>query len=131
MRTFRLDRATQLAVSTGTFQRPESFDARQYLAEHLPFIQSDYRIDLWIDLPIEEARRSFALWRVSLEEEDGGTRVRCGRDNLDFFAAMLLSTRRRIVVHEPVKLRDTFEALGQQAMQAAAKPSGGSQRDLR
>ncbi len=122
-RTFRLDRVTQLQLSTATFQRPESFDARQYLAEHLPFVQSDYQTDLWIDLPIEEARRSFALWRVSMEEQDHGTRLRCGRDNLDFFAAMLLTTRRRIVVHNPVELRDTFQALALQATQAAAKPS--------
>ena len=122
-RTFRLDRVTQLQLSTATFQRPESFDARQYLADRLPFVQSDYQIDLWIDLPIEEARRSFALWRVSMEEQDHGTRVRCGRDNLDFFAATLLSTRRRIMVHNPVELRDTFQALAMQAVEAAVKPS--------
>ena len=121
-RTFRLDRVTQLQLSTTTFQRPESFDARQYLAERLPFVQSDYQIDLWIDLPIEDARRSFALWRVSMEEQGSGTRLRCGRDNLDFFAAMLLSTRRRIVVHSPTELRDTFHALALQATQAAISP---------
>ena len=121
-RTFRLDRVTQLQLSTATFQKPESFDARQYLAERLPFVQSDYQIDLWIDLPIEEARRSFALWRVFMEEQDHGTRLQCGRDNLDFFAAMLLSTRRRIVVHSPAELRETFQTLALQAMQAAAKP---------
>ncbi len=49
--------------------------------------------------------------------------VRCGRDNLDFFAATLLSTRRRIMVHNPVELRDTFQALALEAMQAAANPS--------
>ena len=92
IRTFRLDRVTQLEVSTDTFQRPAGFDARQYLEEHLPFVQSDHTIDLWIDMPVEEARRSFALWRVVMEEEDGGTRIKCGRDEMDFFAATLLTT---------------------------------------
>ncbi len=122
-RTFRLDRVTQLQLATATFQRPESFDARRYLADRLPFLQSDYQIDLWIDLPIKEARRSFALWRVSMKEQDHGTRLRCGRDNLDVFTATLLSTRRRIVVHHPVELRDTFQAFALQAMQAATTPS--------
>ena len=122
-RTFRLDRVTQLQLASATFQRPESFNARQYLTDHLPFLQSDHQIDLWIDLPLDEARRSFALWRVSMEEQDHGTRLRCSRDNLDFFAAMLLCTKRRILVHNPVELRDTFQALALQAMQAAAEPS--------
>ncbi len=121
-RTFRLDRVTQLQLSIATFRKPESFDARQYLAERLPFVQSDYQIDLCIDLPIEDARRSFALWRVIMEEQDSGTRLRCGRDNLDFFAAILLSIRRRMVVHAPVELRDTFRELAQLAKQAANQP---------
>ena len=121
-RTFRLDRVTQLELSTEIFERPESFDARKYLAERLPFVQSNYQIDLWIDLSIEEARRSFALWRVSMEEQDSGTRLRCGRDNLDFFAAMLLSTRCRLVVHSPAELRETFQALALQATRAAIDP---------
>ena len=123
MRTFRLDRVTELQVSPETFQRPEGFDARQYLEEHLPFVQSDHKIDVWIDLPVEEARRSFALWRVSMEEENGGTRLRCGRDDLEFFAATLLSTACRIVVHHPADLRNIFRTLAQRALQAAGEPS--------
>ena len=123
IRTFRLDRVSKLELSPATFDRPEGFDARQYLTEHLPFVQSDYKVDLWIDLPIDEASRSFALWRVSMEKQDHGTRLRCGRDNLEFFAAMLLSTGRRILVHSPSELRDTFRALALLAAQAAAGPS--------
>ena len=122
-RTFRLDRLTRFELSTTTFDRPENFDARTYLAERLPFVQSLYQIDLWIDLPMEEARCSFALWRVELREQDGGTRLRCGRDNLDFFASMLLSTRRRMTVHAPSELRETFQALSLQAAAAAITPS--------
>ena len=122
VRTFRLDRVTQLKLSNVTFERPESFDARRYLEEHLPFVQSAYRADGWIEMPIEEARRSFALWRVAIEEEDSGTRLRCGRDHLEFFAATLLSAGHRIVVHDPAELRETFRILAQRAMHAAGEP---------
>ena len=122
MRTFRLDRVSEPRLRTETFKRPEDFNPHLYLAEHLPFVQSDYKIDLWIDLPIEQARTSFALWRVLMQEDNGGTRLQCSRDNLDFFAGMLLSTRCRIVVHEPAALRDTFRALGKEATVAAKEP---------
>ena len=122
MRTFRLDRVSNLESGAGSFRRPAEFDARKYLNSSMPFIQSVYQIDVWIDMPLEEARQSFSPWRVALEEKDGGTRVSCGRDRLEMFAAMLLSAGRRIVVNSPQELRKTFRELAQQAMRAADEP---------
>ena len=89
----------------------------------MPFIESDYQIDVWIDMPIEEAKRIFAPMRVAAEEQEGGTRLRCGRDRLEMFAAMLLSMGRRIVVHSPAEMRETFRRLARQAMEAAKESS--------
>ena len=119
MRTFRLDRVTNIEVGKARFRRPTAFDARRYLEKSMPFIQSDYQIDVWIDMPIEEAERTFAFWRVATEKQGSGTRLRCGRDRLEMFAAMLLSMGRKIVVHSPRELRETFLQLARQAMQAA------------
>ncbi|HEX4810659.1 MAG TPA: YafY family protein [Bryobacteraceae bacterium] len=122
VRTFRLDRVADLDVDAETFKRPINFDARAYLRERMPFVESDYQIDVWIDMPIAEAERTFVSWRVATEEDQGGTRLRCGRDQLQMFAAMLLSVGRRIVVHEPAELRETFGKLALEAMQAAQQP---------
>jgi predicted DNA-binding transcriptional regulator YafY len=73
-------------------------------------------------MPVEEAEQIFAPWRVATEQQDGGTRLRCGRDRLDMFAAMLLSTGRQIVIYSPVELRETFKELAQRAPQAARQP---------
>ena len=122
MRTFRLDRVADLAVGAVGFRRPADFDARKYLEERMPFIQSDYQIDVWIDMPIEEAERSFGPIRISMEAQEGGTRLRCGRDRLEMFAAMLLSMGRRIVVHSPPEMRETFRELARRAMETANAP---------
>src|SRR5438309_2768336 len=119
LRTFRLDRVADLEVCAETFKRPADFDARSYLRARMPFVQSDYQIDVWIDMPIEEAERTFAPWRVATREDQGGTRVFCGRDQLQMFAAMLLSMGRRIVVHEPAELKATFIELAARAIQAS------------
>ena len=119
LRTFRLDRVDHLELCTAAFHRPPGFDARRYLAERMPFLQSTYQIDVWIDMPLEQARQNFALWRVAAEPEGKGTRLRCGRDQLEMFAAMLLSAGRRIVVHSPSELRDTFQRLATCAQRAA------------
>ena len=119
MRTFRLDRVDDLEICAAGFHMPDGFDAHRYLQQRMPFVQSDYQIDVWIDLPIEEAERTFVPLRVVTEEQEGGTRLRCGRDRLEMFAAMLLSMGRRIVVHSPQELRETFRRLARQAMEAA------------
>jgi predicted DNA-binding transcriptional regulator YafY len=124
LRTFRLDRVANLESGAGSFRRPANFDARQHLRASMPFVQSQYQIDVWIELPIEEARKSFVPMRVAVEKEGGGTRVRCGRDRLEMIAAVLLSVNRRIVVNSPPELRKTFRELARQALNAAEKPRG-------
>ena len=64
----------------------------------------------------------FAPWRVAIEQENGGTRLRCGRDRLEMIAAMLLSSGQRIIVNEPAELRETFRVLAGQALAAAKGP---------
>ncbi|SEC19037.1 helix-turn-helix transcriptional regulator [Terriglobus roseus] len=120
LRTFRLDRMTQVEMLPTSFDRPTDFDARRYMAERMPFIQSEHQIDVWIDMTVKEANHNFALWRVSMLPEQGGIRLRCGRDRLELFAAMLLSTGRRIVVHHPAELRETFHRISLRATEAAA-----------
>jgi predicted DNA-binding transcriptional regulator YafY len=122
LRTFRLDRVTNLEVRAATFQRPAKFDPQSYMRQSMPFVQSDFEIDVWVDMPIEEAEHTFMSWRVALEKDRDGTRLRCGRDRLQPFAAMLLSMGRRIVIHKPAELRETFAELSRQALLAAQQP---------
>jgi predicted DNA-binding transcriptional regulator YafY len=123
LRTFRMDRISDLDIGTASFRRPSNFDASRYLHKRMPFIQSDFQIDVWIDMQIDEAKRIFAPMRVIAEDMEGGTRLRCGRDRLEMFAAMLLSMGRRIVVHSPAEMRETFRRLARQAIAAADEPS--------
>ena len=87
--------------------------------DRMPFVQSEFQIDVWIDMPIDEAERHFAAWRIAMEAEGGGTRLRCGRDRLEMFAAMLLSEGCKVIVHSPPELKDTFRELAKRAQQAA------------
>ncbi len=119
MRTFRLDRVTNLRPGNRTFLRPQNFDPREYIAQSLPFVQSRYQVDVWVEMTAEEARQSFALWRVTMEPQNNGVRLRCGRDDLNMFAAMLLTLNRRIHVHSPNELRETFRQLGKRGAAAA------------
>ena len=123
LRTFRLDRVSELEMSDQTFERPEGFDAKAYLHRSMPFVQAGHSVEVWIGLPFEKARSQFALHRVMVEDENGGTRLRCARENLEPFAAMLLTLGCSIVVREPQELRQAFDRLAARAAQAAASNS--------
>jgi predicted DNA-binding transcriptional regulator YafY len=120
LRTFRLDRASRLELGDHVFERPTDFDIREYLSRTMPFVQSVFTVEVWLELPFQEAHSHFALHRVMMREENGGTTIRCGRENLDVFAALLLSLGCRIVVREPQELKQSFTALAKRAAQAAA-----------
>lgn len=129
MRTFRLDRVSKLEISAGTFHRPADFDARGYLRKSLAFFQAHFKIDVWIEMPLEQAKQMFAPWRVALDQENGGTRLRCQRDRLEMIAAQLLSTGVRIVVNGPAELRETFRVLARQALTAAKQPRAAKRKN--
>ena len=119
LRTFRLDRVSELELSDQTFDRPAGFDAKTYLERSMPFVQAGFSIEVWLDLPIDKARSHFALHRVLMEDENGGTNLRCARENLEPFAAMLLTLGCSIEVRQPRELHAAFERLAARATQAA------------
>lgn len=119
LRTFRLDRVGRLELRDGTFERPADFDIKAYLRQTMPFVQSVFKIEVWLELPLQQAHCHFAFHRVTVQEENGGITLRCGRENLQTFAAMLLSLGCRIIVREPPELKDAFAALAKRAAQAA------------
>lgn len=121
LRTFRLDRVSQPEMGEERFEPPSDFDIKAYLNRGMPFVQSKFAIEVWLDLAAADARSHFALHRTSLCEENGGTTVRCGRDNLEVFAAILLSLGCRVSVRQPVALREAFAVLAKRATAAAAR----------
>ena len=120
LRTFRLDRVSEVEVSDQTFERPAGFDAKACLQRSMPFVEAGFAVEVWLDLPLAKMRSHFALHRVMMEDENGGTTLRCSRANLEPLAAMLLTLGCSIVVRQPPELKDTFDRLAKRAAQAAA-----------
>jgi predicted DNA-binding transcriptional regulator YafY len=120
LRTFRLDRVSELKMGDRTFERPAVFDAKAYLQRSMPFVEAGYSVEVWLDLPIDRARSHFALHRMRMEDENGGTVLRCARENLEPLAAMLLMLGCSIVVRQPREMAETFDRLAARAAEAAA-----------
>jgi predicted DNA-binding transcriptional regulator YafY len=121
VRSFRLDRMLELRILEEHFTRPAGFDARAYLRESLPFAPSRYMVEVWLDLPLEEARWRVIPHKMALEVEGHGTLLRCGTADLGWMAAVLLSLKCGVVVRQPAALLEAFKVVAQQATMIATR----------
>jgi predicted DNA-binding transcriptional regulator YafY len=121
VRSFRLDRMLELQVLEGNFIRQPGFDARAYLRESLPFAPSKFKVEVWLDLPLEEARWRVMPHKMALEAEDAGTVLRCGTADLEWMAAVLLSLKCAITVRQPAALLEAFKIVATQATTIATR----------
>ncbi|GAA5531938.1 YafY family protein [Deinococcus aluminii] len=125
LRTFRLDRISEPTELELPFTRPRDFDARAYLRSTLPFLQAPYEVEVWLDLCPEDAALHFSPGRVALEPDAGrgGTWLRCRREALEPFAALLLRLGCAVAVHRPRELREIFGVLADRANAARLDPA--------
>ncbi|MDQ2776208.1 MAG: YafY family transcriptional regulator [Acidobacteriota bacterium] len=65
LRTFRLDRTSGLEIHETGFERPADFDVKAYLNQAMPFVQSVFTVEVWLELPFSQAHSHFALHRVA------------------------------------------------------------------
>jgi predicted DNA-binding transcriptional regulator YafY len=121
-RSFRVDRILEPQTIKGNFKRPTDFDARAFLRESLPFAPSPWTVEVWLDLPLEEAHWRVLPHKMMLEAEGDGTILRCGSADLEWVAAVLLSLRCRVVIREPIELRAAFVALAEKAVNISKQP---------
>ncbi len=121
VRSFRLDRMLELQMIDGIFVRPADFDARAYLRESLPFAPAKFAVEVWLDLPLEEARWRVMPHKMALEVEGDGTVLRCGTGDLEWLAAVLLGLRCQVLVRQPPALLDAFKVVAEKAKVIATR----------
>lgn len=112
LRSFRLDRIREVAVLDETFTPPDDFDALAYVRSQLPTVPI-YDISVWLSCPPEQLQGMLSVWNTDIRPEQGGTRISCQRERLDFFASFLLSMPCEFRIDSPPELLDEFRRLGE------------------
>ncbi|GGL97040.1 helix-turn-helix transcriptional regulator [Deinococcus aerophilus] len=120
LRSFRLDRMDDLHVLSSGFEAPPDFDALAFLQASLPDPPRTHHISVWLAAPPGELRGRLSVWFTDLVAEAGGTRVRCQRERLEDFAALLLGLDCGVRVDEPPELRRVFAAFSARCAALAA-----------
>ena len=119
LRTFRLDRIQDTHLLVETFTRPEDFDCRAYLIEHLNFAGSRYPIKVEFHAPLAEVRGKVSEDYGTLTASPTGTCFETQHGYLLAVAEYLASTRLQFVVITPPELREELLALAERIRDSA------------
>jgi predicted DNA-binding transcriptional regulator YafY len=114
LRTFRVDRIERAAVVvTAAHAAPAGFDALAHVSRSLAQVPWPWEVDVWLELPLDDARRRIPGTLAELSDEDGGTSVRMRVSSLDWAASLLAGLGCAFRVRAPVELRERVAALSQ------------------
>jgi predicted DNA-binding transcriptional regulator YafY len=112
LRTFRLDRLRGARVrDEPAVAPPEGFDAPAYVSRSLARVPYPYSVEVFLDLPLEEATRRLPATLAELAEADGGTLLRMRVGSLDWTARILAGLGCEFAIREPDELRESVRAL--------------------
>ena len=106
MRSFRVDRVSELTLLDKTFQTPDDFNIQEHLA--LDF-QNQPQVQVKLRFAAQAAQLALdnrAMWQSCAEQPDGALVVTITLPDLQWAASMALSYGPVVTVIEPEELRD-------------------------
>lgn len=124
LRTFRLDRVLALQPLQDLFSRPLDFDCASFVLESLARAPWGWPIEVFLELPLAEARRRVAPDLGTLEEIAGGVLLRTQADALDWMARLLVQIDCPFRIQHPPELRDAVRQLVRQVGRQARRAPG-------
>ncbi|MDQ3809291.1 MAG: YafY family transcriptional regulator [Chloroflexota bacterium] len=114
VRMFRLDRIVNVEPRQESFPRPLDFDCVDYVLHSLATVPFGSKVEVLLDLSLDEARRRIAPDTGTLEATPHGVLLRCRADAMDWMARLLVQIGCPVTVIDPPELRDALRALARQ-----------------
>jgi predicted DNA-binding transcriptional regulator YafY len=110
VRTFRLDRMTQVTVAEQTFEPPTGFDAVGHVTRSLARVPYQHAVEVLLETDLATARARMPPTVSELEERPDGVLLRTRAQRLDGMAQMLAGLGWPFTVLSPPELRTAVSA---------------------
>ena len=120
LRTLRLDRVAHADIASGTFERPEGFDAAGYLTRALATLPRATPVETFVHADAHAVRREMGHTLGAVEPETGGVRIVGSADDLDWYARELVRLPFRFEVRSPDALRVALARIGTELVERFA-----------
>jgi predicted DNA-binding transcriptional regulator YafY len=118
-RLFRADRISTVQRSSETFNPPSNFDVREFTKERLQTAPKQWKTEVWLETTPETLWYELIPARAKLTVENNGMVLRCGVNNLERHAAILLGLDCRLEIRSPPELKTAFQAVAEKALSVA------------
>lgn len=109
LRSFRLDRVTQIRLLEAGFNRPEGFDPLAHLMQAIAIMPRKYTFELLLQTSIETAQREVFDVLGILEAAEDGIILRGSVEDLDWLARQISIFSFDFIVREPAELKAELE----------------------
>jgi predicted DNA-binding transcriptional regulator YafY len=109
LRSFRLDRVTQINLLDTGFDRPDGFDPLAYLMQAIAIMPRKYSFELLLKTDIDTAHREVFDVLGILETAEDGIILRGSVEELDWLARQISIFSFDFVVREPAELKDELK----------------------
>jgi predicted DNA-binding transcriptional regulator YafY len=116
LRSFRLDRVTQVDLTDETFTPPEQFDAMAHVLEALASVPRSITFEILLRTDISSAEEEMTDALGVLIPSEDGVLLRGTTDDLDWLARQLAKFSFDFVVREPEDLRAALHRLAAKLM---------------
>ena len=114
LRTFRVDRMRRLAaVDLAGEPAPDGFDAVAHVSTSLARVPWPWEVEVWLDLPLDQAARRLPGTLAELVDADAGTLLRMRVSSLDWMATVLARLDCPFTIHRPDELRASVRSLAE------------------
>jgi len=120
LRTLRLDRVAHGEATTRPFERPDGFDAGEYLTRALSTLPRAVPVEVFLRTDIAAARRELPTTLGLAEPCEGGVLLRGSADELDWYARELMRLPFPFAIRSPVELRRTVVRIAREVAAAQA-----------
>lgn len=121
VRIFRLDRVLHAEPREESFTRPPGFDALDYLRRSIATMPGTWKVEVLLEMSLEEAERQVPPTMAMLEQAPGGVVMSTYTQSLDWMAHFLVSLRCPLVVREPDELREALRAVAAEIVQLSER----------
>jgi predicted DNA-binding transcriptional regulator YafY len=110
VRTYRVDRITEVSNRSEQFEIPAGFDAVAHVTAGLARVPYRWRVEVFLETDLAQARRRIPATVAELREEAGGVTLTARAERLDGMARMLAGLEWPFTVVRPAELRTALAA---------------------
>jgi predicted DNA-binding transcriptional regulator YafY len=127
LRTFRLDRITDLEPGKVTFERPADFDVLAHVLDSITKVSEGAPVEVLLETTLEQAQQALSPLTGTFEQVGNGVIFRRGAYQLEWVAHMLISLDFPVYVKQPEELREMLRRMAVRALQIAEESVSGEQ----